>query len=310
MFSVLQTEAVPDADVPSSEDTIERAKVAQVENLSDLALVQQCDVILSVVPPRYATSTAQRIIDALSGGTLEGKSPLYYADLNAVSPSTCRKISALFGKSRASVRFIDGCILGGPPALKTAPDAGSNVSEAPDADAEWSRPSLPVCGPHKLSDIAGFGPRLFETLNMRHIAGDIGAASGLKMCFASASKGLTAIGVQSFTTAARLSVLTELQEEMRARLPDHYRILERGVVTMPPKAYRWVREMEEISQTHEEDGGFGPFLFKGAAGVYKAVADDSVLGLEKIGKRKRGLTVEDVAAAMAEGLERKKKKTD
>ena len=47
---------------------------------------------------------------------------------------------------------------------------------------------------------------------------------------------------------------------------------------MAPKAYRWVREMEEISKTHIEEGGFDPELFLGAAGVYRSVADDTVLG--------------------------------
>lgn len=43
--------------------------------------------------------------------------------------------------------------------------------------------------------------------------------------------------------------------------------------------------------------------------MYKAVAEDVVLGKEKTGKRTRGTSVEDVAAVMAEGLERKRKKT-
>lgn len=50
-------------------------------------------------------------------------------------------------------------------------------------------------------------------------------------------------------------------------------------------------------------------MFHGAAGVYRAVADDEVLGREKVGKRKRGTTLDDVAAAMAEGLQRKQHKT-
>jgi len=70
--------------------------------------------------------------------------------------------------------------------------------------------------------------------------------------------------------------------------------------------------VEEISAAHEEDGGFesaGSGLFSEVARIYKSVADDSVLGEEKTERRKRGLTVEDVAEAMGEGNTAKRKKS-
>jgi hypothetical protein len=130
------------------------------------------------------------------------------------------------------------------------------------------------------------------------------------MCFAAIAKGFTALATQSFTTAHRLGVADELRREMSEILPNHLATAERSVPDMPPKAYRWVREMEEISETMHEEGGWTKELFQGIAGVYKAVAEDAVLGKEKIGKRVRGTSVEDVAAAMGEGLERKRKKTE
>ncbi|OTA59116.1 6-phosphogluconate dehydrogenase C-terminal domain-like protein [Hypoxylon sp. EC38] len=286
-----------------SNDTIERAKSAQVELLkSDEDLAQSCSVILSVVPPRDAGATAQRIVDALTGPLRRSEdNPLYFADLNAVSPSSVKSIASLFTSSRAgaSVRFIDGSILGGPPSPKADSTSG-----------EWFRPSIPTSGPHSLSDIPGYGAKLFATLNMRHISPDIGAASGLKMCYASFSKGFTSLAIQSFTTAHRLGVLDTLKDELQTGMPHHYKIAEKGVVGMAPKAYRWVGEMEEIARTLSEEGGFAPDSFVGAAKVYRTVADDTVLGQEKIGKRKRGTTVEDVAAAMAEGMQTKRKKND
>ncbi|KAH8675850.1 6-phosphogluconate dehydrogenase [Xylariales sp. PMI_506] len=143
---------------------------------------------------------------------------------------------------------------------------------------------------------------------MRHISAEIGAASGLKMCFASTTKGFTSIAIQSFTTAQRLGVLGELQHEMQTRLPAQWKAAERGVIAMAPKAYRWVREMEEIALTFAEDGGFTEDLFQGSAKVYKAVAEDSELGQEKVGKRKRGTTVEDMATVLAEGMDKRQKK--
>lgn len=280
-----------------SNDTIERAKSAQVDVLaSDVELADACSVILSVVPPRDATATAERVVETFVGTTSRDP-PLYFADLNAVAPSTCRSIAAMIEKSRAPIRFVDGGIIGAPPSLKTDADGSSS--------SEWNKPSVPMSGPHKLSDIPGFGPALASALNARHISDDVGAASGLKMCFASMTKGFTSIAIQSFTTAARLGVLDELRREVPAATLDK---AEKGVVGMPPKAYRWVREMEEIALTFEEDGGFSQDLFRGAAKVYKAVAEDSPLGQEKIGKRKRGTTVDDVAAALIEGMDKRKKK--
>jgi hypothetical protein len=82
--------------------------------------------------------------------------------------------------------------------------------------------------------------------------------------------------------------------------------------TVPPKAYRWVREMEEIAETHADEGGFNGNIgiYGEIAKVYKSVAEDTVLGEEKTERRKRGLTVEDVAEAMGEGLKQKKRKTE
>ncbi|CAJ2513877.1 Uu.00g019960.m01.CDS01 [Anthostomella pinea] len=280
-----------------SNDTVERAKSAQVEVLkSDEDLAEACSVILSVVPPRDAVATAQRIIDAVTG-PFQRSSPLYYADLNAVAPSTTKSIASMFEKSRAQIRFIDGAIIGGPP----APKADSS---------EWKVPSIPTSGPHKLSDIPDYGEKLSSILNVRHISADVGAASGLKMCFASLSKGFTALAIQSFTTAQQLGVLDELKDEMQHLIPAHWKAGENGVISMAPKAYRWVKEMEEIALTFEEEGGFSQDSFQGAAKVYRAAAEDTVLGLEKTGKRKRGLDVGDMAAAMAEGMLTKRRKNE
>lgn len=72
--------------------------------------------------------------------------------------------------------------------------------------------------------------------------------------------------------------------------------------------------MEEIGVTHAEEGGFvggqdGEGIFGQVAEVYRAVANDTILGEEKTERRKRGRTLEDVAEVMGEGLEAKKKKT-
>lgn len=227
-----------------------------------------------------------------------------------MSPSTTRTVAALFTKARVPVRFIDGCIIGGPPRPKSSSDAGTNVTASlDDPSSDWVRPRIPTSGPHSFNELSG-GDSLNTILNMRSISQDIGSASGLKMCFAALTKGYTAIATQSFVTAQRLGVATELREEMSQLIPSHLAATEKGVPSMVPKAYRWVREMEEIATTMNEEGGWGRDMFVGAAGVYKEVAGDAVLSKEKSGKRVRGQDVDDVAKVMAEGMERKRKKTE
>ncbi|KAM0535389.1 hypothetical protein ACHAPP_003952 [Verticillium nonalfalfae] len=317
-----------------SEDTAARARAAGIQLVaSDAELVASAAVVLSVVPPRDARATAQRVVDALllvaTGERPADAPPLYYVDLNAVAPASARAMASLFDGARVPVRFVDGCIIGAPPRLLSSPDPGTNGTRSTpkadgtaggkaDADAHeedpqsgWSVPGIPTAGPHALASLPTLGPRLSGALGAAHMSAAVGAASGLKMCFASLSKGLTALAVESFTTAHALGVLPLLRAELRARLPRLAEQAERAVVAVPPKAYRWVAEMEEISETHRVDGGFaGEALFRGAADVYRVVADETVLGAERIGKRRRGTTVEDVAEAVAEGLERKRKKQD
>lgn len=275
--------------------------------------MEQCPVILSVVPPRDAEATAQRIVNALlAGASLSKHDHIYFADLNAVAPSTCKKIAGLFDKASVPVRFIDGSILGGPPRAKTDPDAGTNVTTSiSDPHYEnWLRPRIPISGPYSLSSSLLCGDQLASVLNMYSVSSDIGAASGLKMCFAAMTKGFTAIATQAFTTAHSLGVADALRDEASRGISSHFALAQKSVPAMPPKAYRWVREMEEIALTMSEEGGWGREMFDGAAGVYDAVARDEVLGREKVGKRTRGKDVEDVAAAMSEGLAKKRKKNE
>lgn len=50
--------------------------------------------------------------------------------------------------------------------------------------------------------------------------------------------------------------------------------------------------------------------FEGVAEVYRTVAEDSELGLEKPGARVKGKTVEDVVALLSEGMTAKKLKQE
>ncbi|KAK1676507.1 hypothetical protein BDP55DRAFT_631138 [Colletotrichum godetiae] len=120
------------ARVARTEATIRRAEDADVDIVSsDMELVERASVVLSVVPPRDAMETAQRVVDALHDLATCGSRPiypLYFIDLNAVAPSTVRGIAQLFASVQHSARFIAGSILGEPPVWIPANDLGPKTA--------------------------------------------------------------------------------------------------------------------------------------------------------------------------------------
>ncbi|KAK8250773.1 6-phosphogluconate dehydrogenase [Phyllosticta capitalensis] len=280
--------------------TRKRAESASIEVLADhIQLVNQSDYILSIVPPRDAVATAETTIAAYQEHARPSDShPLYYLDLNAIAPSTARAISTAFTTSAPEIRFIDGGIIGGPPSL--AP------STLPTDPVTWKRPSMPLSGPHELDSAPASGAHLAATLRTQNLSPDVGTASGLKACFASLTKGHTALAIQSFSTAAQLGVLDHLLREMDGVNPLGRQMAERGLVGMPNKAYRWVAEMEEIGKTFDEDGGWGEEnIYKQVAGVYRVVADNTELG-----SREGKMEVKEVVDGLVGGLKARKEKTD
>lgn len=153
---------------------------------------------------------------------------------------------------------------------------------------------------------------MMETLNMKHINETIGSATGLKMCFASINKGFIALAIEMYTTAQKLGVTDELRAHLDEYAPGTKDKAERGLIVMPPKAYRWVAEMDEIAETFEADGGFNKdeSIFRAVARLYDLVANGSELGGETVENRQKGKTADDVARLMAEGIERRKVKKD
>jgi 3-hydroxyisobutyrate dehydrogenase-like beta-hydroxyacid dehydrogenase len=303
MFLSRQAQEAPSkplsTNLSASASTQQRAEGAAITLVpTDVDLVAQSDYIVSIVPPRDAVATAERIIAAQkSKPRPSGSLPLYYLDLNAIAPSTARDIGARFAKLEEIIRLVDGGIIGGPPKPGATPED------------KWSRPSIVLSGPFPLSEAPKSGSHLAEVLRTKNVGPDVGTASGLKCCYASLTKGFTALAIQSFSTAAQLGVLDELREEIRDSNPSSEARAVRGLTSMPPKSGRWVAEMQEIGKTFREAGGWegaprsgGPpgSIFEEIAEVYRYISDETVLGQEKGESRARGKTAEDVVAAIIE----------
>jgi len=220
-----------------------RAVAAQLQIVDDDALlIGGVDVFLSVVPPAVALRVAERFAPALA----RANGRVLYADCNAVAPATVRAIAKTVGATGSA--FVDAGIIGGPP---KDDDAGPRLYASGEAAA-------------RLGELTAFG------LDVRVMTGGIGAASALKLAYASLTKGLAALGVAAALGAASEGVSAALAAELAASQPAMAGLLARAMPRMYPKAHRFVGEMEEIARFLGEAPAAEIYL--GAAAVFRDVA--------------------------------------
>jgi putative dehydrogenase len=226
-----------------SEASAGRAEAAGMQPASDeRELLSGADYFLSILPPDQAEGLASRLAPALQSLPVK---PVY-VDCNAVSPQTAARIAAIVEPTGAA--FVDGGIIGGPPR-----DAYSPAIYASGPDAERTKP------------IADYG------IDWRIIAGPIGAASGLKMSYAGITKGTTAIAAAMLLGAARFGCAEALIAELSSSQPEMLGRMKKSIPGMYDKAYRWVGEMEEISDFLDANAPSSE-MYKGIARLYEFLA--------------------------------------
>jgi hypothetical protein len=138
-------------------------------------------------------------------------------------------------------------------------------------------------------------------LDIRSLGRDIGLASGLKMCYAALTKGMTAIAIELLVTAHTMGLYEPLVAEWQISQKDRYRTIERQLPVMPTKAGRWISEMEEIAKTFG-DIGLTPKIHLGAADMYRFVGT-SPLAEETPETRDRDRTLAQVIEGLAAHLQ-------
>jgi 3-hydroxyisobutyrate dehydrogenase-like beta-hydroxyacid dehydrogenase len=211
----------------------------------DQRLVDEADVVLSIVPPGEAVALAERLAPALARAA--GK-PIY-VDCNAISPETADRIGGVLAAT--GCRFTDAGIIGPPPSTT-------------------ARTVFYVSGPsaQELERLGTLG------LTVRVIDGPIGAASALKLSYAGLTKGLTALGSAIALGAQRGGTTDALIQELKESQPTLVPYLAR-LPMMFPKAYRWVAEMEEIAAFLDGDAA-GQQIYRGMALLYQRLAQGAM----------------------------------
>jgi 3-hydroxyisobutyrate dehydrogenase-like beta-hydroxyacid dehydrogenase len=249
------------------------AAEAGIEAVADYeTLVREADMLLSVLAPAQARNLAERVAAALRATGAD----LLFVECNAIAPQTVREIGHVI--TAAGARFVDAGIIGNPPRPGD------------------TRNKLYVSGEHAAEVLA----LNQHGLNVRVVGPEIGQASGLKMCYAALTKGLNALGTELLTAGALLGLTDALRAELEASQPHLLRWLERQIPSMPPKAYRWVGEMEEIAATFGHVG-LTPLILQGAADLFRFV-ESTPLGAETPEVRTRGTTLEAVVDELAAAL--------
>src|SRR4051794_7866676 len=223
--------------------TRQLAAAAGIEDVGTLErLVEEAELILCELVPAAALEVAGQVASVLRRrGT-----GLLYADCNAIAPAKAHAMAGLI--HAAGGEFIDASIIGGPP-------------------RPGGRTRLYVSGPGAdiLTRLAGSG------LEVCPIGAEIGRASGLKMCYAALTKGLTAIGTELLLAAHRLDLYEPLWQELAGSQNSFAEGFTRSIPSMTSKAHRWVGEMEEIAATFGAVG-LTPQIFAGVAELYASVA--------------------------------------
>ncbi|GAA1380042.1 NAD(P)-dependent oxidoreductase [Pseudonocardia kongjuensis] len=231
------------ADAGRSHATAKRAELADLVAVPDVAeLAARSDVIVSICPPHAAREVAEQVAAGLAGRT---DRPVYL-EANAIAPDTVRAIAQLLGE-RAVV--CDGAVIG-PPAWQR----GTTVLwlSGPGADA--------LAG---LFDGSPFDVRTLDGL---------GAASGLKACFALQSKALPTLWLAMAEAAARFGVTDALHDELARGGIEHDGALADVRAKAAAKGWRWAGEMDEAAAAFaavDVPDGFS----RAAAELYRRAAD-------------------------------------
>ena len=204
----------------------ERARAAgMVAAADERALLEGADFFLSILPPGEAEPLARRLAPTLAA---LGRKPVYL-DCNAVSPQTAIRIGEIIAPTGA--HFVDAGIIGGPPR------------------PGYKGPSIYASGEHVREAL----PLRDWGIDLRAIDGPIGTASGVKMSYAGITKGTTAIAAAMLLGAARFGCAEALIAELSESQPQMLARIRNSIPGMYDKAYRWVAEMEEISDFLEKN---------------------------------------------------------
>jgi 3-hydroxyisobutyrate dehydrogenase-like beta-hydroxyacid dehydrogenase len=220
------------------------AGIADVGTLENL--VGKADLVLSILDPDAAIVAAQRVAAAMKSAAA---TPLY-ADCNSIALQSARKIGEII--KAVGAPFAEASIIGAPPRVP-------------------NRTRIYAAGPHAqdFAQLNQFG------LDVRILGPEEGKAKAIKTCYATLTKGTQALCTESLVSAKRLGVFAVLMTELETSQKGLLKFARDGLQQMPPKAHRWIGEMNELAATYQEIG-LTPRMLAGAADIYRDVTQTTL----------------------------------
>ncbi|WP_327404301.1 DUF1932 domain-containing protein [Streptomyces sp. NBC_01288] len=231
---------VPTGRSPAS---LQRAREAGLEPAESLeSALAASDFVLSVCPPHAAEDVAREVLTHPFRGV--------YVEANAISPDRTRRIAAACAER--GVPMLDGSIVGGPPGPASAPRLYLSGDEEQVARVARSFKDTQVVA--------------------RPLDAPLGAASALKMAYASYQKSARVLAAVSHALAAHHGVAAELACEAGS-LTSNILAETDQLPSAAARAWRWAPELEEIAATLRT-AGLPADMAEGAAAVLGRWADD------------------------------------
>lgn len=227
-----------------SERTRGLAEKSGLEDVGSLeALVSRADIVLSIMPPASAYEFAETV-----AGTMKatGRTPVF-ADLNAISPTTTKRIESVI--TAAGATYIDGGIVGSAPGKAAATRVYVSGREA---------------------EIVG--PLACDTMRVIQMGPEIGRASAMKMLYSALNKGTWALQAAVLTAAEQYGLVGEVLEELSGSQPAVEKRMREWVGFLAADSHRWIAEMDEIADTLSAVG-VTPYFHNGARDTYSLLAE-------------------------------------
>ncbi|MBM4261061.1 MAG: NAD(P)-dependent oxidoreductase [Deltaproteobacteria bacterium] len=217
------------------------AGVKSVESMA--ALVEQTELIVSIVVPSAAVNVATKVAEAAKAA---GRKDLLFCDANAISPMSADEIAQVL--KPAGVNFVDGCIIG------SAAKMGKGTI-------------VYVSGPQasRLQELEKFN------IPIKTLGDGVNQASAFKVIYAGLTKGLQGLFCELLMGARQFGLLDEIRAQYDESFPGLLDKVAPSVIGLKIHAGRRAEEMDELKRTYNAQG-LESFMAPAAQQVLQAIA--------------------------------------
>ncbi len=215
--------------------------IVVLDSIADVA--RRANVILSLVPPAAAMDVAE------SYAVVSHLAPAgaVFVDANSISPELVRSIAAQLN----GVSVVDAAINGLAKNLTTSGTLFLSGARADEVAALFA-----------------------NSVRVRVLGGDIGAASTMKMLLGGMSKGLCGLFIELALVADRRGMLAEMLAETAAIYPGMRVVVDRMLPTYAEHAGRRATEMRELLAT-AQDSSLEPCVIEAISRLHELLAATS-----------------------------------